>query len=90
MATLRDSGYRKEFFIYFLAVDAEETHDRIMRVMGADTGTVAPFVMPYRNLDGNCQIVSDETKRLARWCNKAWIRKSCTFENYKPKTKSGI
>ncbi|MBQ1528509.1 radical SAM protein [Candidatus Saccharibacteria bacterium] len=85
MATLRASGYRKEFFIYFLAIDAEETHDRIMRVIGADTGIVTPFVMPYRNLDGDDQIVSEDTKRLARWANRVWIRKSCSFENYNPK-----
>lgn len=85
MATLRASGYRKEFFIYFLAVDAEETHDRIMRVLEGGTGRVTPFVMPYRNLDGDGEIVSEDTKRLARWANRVWIRKSCSFENYNPK-----
>lgn len=83
MRLLRRSGYRKDFFIYFLAVDASETHDRIMRVLDGGTGRVTPFVMPYRNLDGDVEIVSDDTKRLARWANRVWIRKSCTFENYK-------
>jgi len=86
MRLLREAGYKREFFIYFLAEDAAETHDRILQVLDADK-KVTPFVMPYRNLDGDGEIVSGETKHLARWANKVWIRKSCTFEQYNTKHK---
>ena len=84
MKMMREAGYKREFMVYFLAVDAKETHDRILRVMDADK-KVTPYVMPYRDLDGDGQIVLEETKHLARWCNRAWIRKSCTFEHYTTK-----
>ena len=83
MRFMRNAGYRKDFFIYFLAEDAEETHDRILRIMDGDQ-KVTPYVMPYRNLDGDGEIVSEETKHLARWCNKAWIRKTIPFHKYNP------
>lgn len=28
-------------------------------------------------------VPSPRLKDLARWCNRAWIRKSCTFEDYR-------
>ena len=80
---MRKAGYTREFFIYFLAVDADETLDRINAVLDADA-KVTPYVMPYRALEGNGMIVNHETKRLARWANRAWIRKSCTFDKYNP------
>lgn len=83
MKLMRKAGYKGEFFIYFLAVDVQETLDRIMRVVSSDK-RVTPFVMPYRALDTDGRIVSEETKRLARWCNRAWIRKSCSFLDYQP------
>ena len=79
---MRNAGYTREFFIYFLAEDAIETHDRIMRVLDSDA-KVTPYVMPYRNLDGDGDVRSKETIHLARWANKVWIRKSCTFTQYK-------
>ena len=84
MRLLREAGYKREFFIYFLAEDAAETLDRIKQVMDADR-KVTPYVMPFRNLDGDGEIVDEETKHLARWANRVWIRKSCTFEQYRTK-----
>ena len=83
MKQMRKAGYKKEFMIYFLAEDAKETHDRILKVMSEDK-KVNPYVMPYRALDGNGEIVNEETKALARWANRAWIRKSTPFEKYNP------
>lgn len=79
---MREAGYAGWFFIYFLAIDVEETLDRISQVMSFDK-KVNPFVMPFRNLDGDGKIANNELKRLARWCNMASIRKRCKFEEYK-------
>ena len=84
MRRMRYHGYKKEFFIYFLAEDAQETHERILEVMdGCDK--VTPYVMPYRDFSKYGNIVNEETKHLARWANRVWIRKSCTFEQYRRK-----
>lgn len=82
MKLLRNAGYKGDFFIYFLAIDADETLDRIMRIVEADK-KVTPYVMPYRALDGDGNIVNEDTKHLARWANKMQIRKSSSFEQYK-------
>lgn len=82
MRLMREAGYRKEFFIYFLAEDAEETLERITRVCESDF-RVTPYVMPFRDFSNGGQILNHETQRLARWANRAWIRKSCKFSEYK-------
>lgn len=79
---LRDAGYKGEIFVYVLARDLQESHDRIMKILDMDK-KINPFCMPYRNLDGDGQIEDDNVKRLARWCNFVAIRKSCKFEDYK-------
>ena len=85
MRLMRAAGYQKEFMVYFLAKDAWETHERIIRVMDADAH-VTPFVMPYRDLNGTGdEIMDEDVKHLARWANRVWIRKTCTFEQYRTK-----
>ena len=80
---LRGFGYKKDFFVYVLAKNdgIESALYRIYGLMSADRRAV-PFVMPYRSLTDNSIMPSDELRRLARWCNRAWIRKSCRFEDY--------
>ncbi len=81
---LREKGYCSHIFIYVLAIDFENAYSRVKRLLAIDE-KITPFVMPYRTLtnekydEGN----SRQVKRLARWCNKVWIRKSCEFEHYK-------
>lgn len=85
MRLMRGVGYRREFMVYFLAKDAAETYARIRAVMVGD-GRVTPFVMPYRDLDGDgSDAVDEDVKHLARWANRVKIRKSCSFEQYKTK-----
>ena len=55
---------------------------RIHGLMAADKRAV-PFVMPYRSLTDNSIVPSPRLRALARWCNRAWIRKSCEFEGYR-------
>lgn len=80
---LRGFGYKKDFFVYVLAKNdgIESALYRIYGLMSADRHVV-PFVMPYRSLTDNSIMPSDDLRRLARWCNRAWIRKSCRFEDY--------
>lgn len=80
---LRSFGYDKEVFVYVLAKNGEigSALDRIYGLIGA-YDKVVPFVMPYRSLDGTSE-ASRDLKRLARWCNRPWIRKSCRFEQYR-------
>jgi len=81
---LREFGYRKDVFVYVLARNEaiDSALYRIYGLMEADRRAV-PFVMPFRSLDDNSVLPSPSLKRLARWCNRAWIRKSCRFEDYR-------
>lgn len=84
ISMLRIAGYTKDIFVYVLAKNEEidSALNRIYGLMDADAKAV-PFVMPYRSLTDNSIVPTHELRRLARWCNKAWIRKSCKFKEYK-------
>lgn len=81
---LRSFGCKKDVLVYVLAKNEgiDSALHRIYGLMAADK-RVAPFVMPYRSLTDNSIQPSEELRRLARWCNRAWIRKSCLFEDYR-------
>lgn len=83
MRLMRSFGYRKDFFVYVLAKDGEieSALRRIYGLMDADRRAI-PFVMPYRDLLNPNAEVPHELRRLARWCNRSWIRKKCLFEDY--------
>lgn len=81
MIELRKAGFNGAFFVYLLAKDVSETLDRLNHVFAMDE-KIDPFVMPFRDFE-NGQIQHPELKRLARWCNMASIRKSCSFEEYR-------
>lgn len=81
---LREVGYKGEIFCYILAKDVPSALERIATLTEFDR-KIHPFVMPYRNLDGDGQITDRNLSRLARWCNMASIRNSCKFEHYKGK-----
>jgi len=81
---LRNFGCKKDVLVYVLAKNdgLDSALHRIYGLMAADKRAV-PFVMPYRSLTDNSIMPSDDLRRLARWCNRAWIRKSCRFEDYR-------
>lgn len=84
ISLLRKYGYKKEVFVYLLAKNGEI--DSALRRIGELSkcdGKVVPFVMPYRSLTDDSALPSAELRRLARWCNKPWIRKTTSYENYK-------
>lgn len=81
---LRNAGFKKDIFVYVLAKNdgIDSALHRIYGLMAADKRAV-PFVMPYRSLTDDSIQPSRELRRLARWCNRAWIRKSCKLKEYK-------
>jgi hypothetical protein len=81
---LRSAVYKGEIFVYVLAQELEESLGRIRRICEIDS-RITPFCQPFRNLDGDGKVIDHNLARLARWCNKVWIRKSCKFEEYKRK-----
>lgn len=83
ISLLRKYGCKKDILVYVLAKNdgIDSALDRIRRLTEMDP-RVVPFVMPYRSLTDNTIIPSANLRRLARWCNRAWIRKSCDFSDY--------
>jgi hypothetical protein len=79
ISLLRKVGCKKEIFSYVLVKDLE---DALQRINFLSSIKVTPFAQPYRNFIGTEP--TREQKYLARWCNRAWIRKTCNFENYAP------
>ena len=81
---LRRFGCKKDILVYVLATNSgiESALRRIYGLMDADR-RVAPFVMPFRSLTDKSIQPNAELRALARWCNRAWLRKSCRFEDYK-------
>lgn len=84
--TLRKVGYSGDIFVYILAHELEDSLERILKICEIDK-KIHPFCQPYRNLDGDGEIQNFGLKNLARWCNMAAIRKSCTYKEYKNKLK---
>lgn len=77
---LRSAGIPKwRLWAYALVQDVTEAHERIVAL---DKMGVEPFAQPYRDFDGGEP--TQEQKRLANWCNKKWVFKSCEFKDYKP------
>lgn len=60
--------------------ERDETLERINQVMAMDR-KIAPFVMPFCAFNNNT--TNKELQRLARWCNMASIRNTCSFKKYK-------
>lgn len=79
---LRKFNYKGGIFIYVLAKEVHETLSRIEALLKIDK-KIIPFCQPYRDFDNGGDIHDPELKRLARWCNRVWIRKSCSFKDYK-------
>ena len=82
ISELRRGGYNGEIFCYILAKEIDTALERIIALTEFDK-RLHPFIMPYRNLDGDGKVIDKNISRLARWCNMASIRKSCKFEDYK-------
>lgn len=84
ISLLRQFGYKGDVFVYVLAKadGIDSALHRIYSLISADRRAV-PFVMPFRNFDAGACKLPHQLVRLARWCNRAWIRNVCKFEDYK-------
>ena len=80
---LRENGWTYEVFVYILAKNdgIDSALDRINRLASADR-YIVPFVMPFRDLHSEDDPPGERLRALARWCNRAMIRKSCSFDEY--------
>ena len=84
MKILRNAGYKKDIFIYVLAYEVDTALQRIETLCKADKRCI-PFVMPFKSVDGKQEDASKDVFKLARWCNRVFIRKKCKFQEYKYK-----
>lgn len=79
---VRGYGYKGEIMVYVLSKDLDSALSRIYKLMALPN--VTPYCMPYRNLDGDGEIVKGRgLKLLANWCNQQAVRKSTKFEDYR-------
>ncbi|MGL5013672.1 MAG: hypothetical protein ACRC6V_05190 [Bacteroidales bacterium] len=77
--------YRLTFYVLCKSGEAniKDAYDRVMLLRSLG---VNPFVMPYRDLKTTEKPQRDQ-QELARWVNHKAVFKSCTFEEYKTKTR---
>lgn len=79
---LRRAGFSREIFVYVLAEEAGNALSRIERLVALDP-KIIPFCQPFRDIGGTGEVMNPELKRLARWCNRVKLRKSCTFAEFR-------
>lgn len=83
ISRLREFGYQREVFCYILATnDGIDSALHRIDELTAHDAKVVPFVMPFRSLTDNTITPSRELRKLARWCNRSILRKSCTYKQY--------
>lgn len=74
--------FRKKML--YILVNYNSTLEQDLERIGiAETCDFNPFVMVYDKAHAP-QVIKD----LAVWCNRPWLRKSCTFKEYKPRKAS--
>lgn len=76
-------GYMKEYFLYTILMDFKESFDRVN--YWRDKHRFTPFAQPYRDFNSKKQIIPQWQSDLARWCNRRWLFKKTTFEDYEPR-----
>ena len=83
MRLLRKFGCKGDIMIFILAYNngIDSALYRIRELVASDSHAV-PFLMPFRSLDGDTDPPGIRLKALARWCNRKWLSKSCTFDAY--------
>ncbi len=75
---LRSKGYKKDIFVYVLGMELEDT---LYRLKELKKYNFTPFMQPYRDLYSFSKI-DPELKKMSRWCNRKWLFKSCSYEEY--------
>lgn len=67
---------------YFCYVLVKDINDALERVEFLRSLNVDPFAQPYRDYQNQTE-PTKEQKDFARWVNRKWIFKSCSWEEYK-------
>lgn len=76
---LRENGCTpRQYFCYVLVKDINDALESVefLRSLKVD-----PFAQPYRDFEANTE-PTKEQKDFARWVNRKWIFKSCTWQEY--------
>lgn len=73
------TNFRKKM-LYILTNYNSTIEEDLERIRIAEECDFNPFVMTYDKKHAP-QVIKD----LAVWCNRPWLRKSCTFEQYRPR-----
>lgn len=79
---VRSKGYKKDIFVCCMAKDFDSIYRRIKELLKIDN-KIEPFIQPFSDFTKDKTPVEAKVKDLVRWCNRVWIRKKCTFEEYK-------
>jgi hypothetical protein len=72
----------KPYRVFCYILVKEDIQDALYRIEYMRKLGVNPFAQPYRDFE-NVVMPTLQQKRLARWCNRKEIFKSCGFESYK-------
>jgi hypothetical protein len=79
---LHDAGIPNYKLMCYVLVNYNSClQDDVARIQWLADQGIDPFVMIY-----NKQKAPSELRRLAKWCNRPQLRKSCSFEDYWTKT----
>ena len=70
--------FNKDIFVYVLGMELEDT---LYRLKELKKYNFTPFMQPYRDLYSFSKI-DPELKKMSRWCNRKWLFKSCSYEEY--------
>lgn len=77
-------GYKKEYFLYCLLQDFDESFKRV-NYWKNKGHRYKPFCQPYRDFNNPAQIIPQWQKDLARWANMRATFMSCDFADYAPR-----
>lgn len=76
-------GYKGNYFLYTILMDFKESFNRVK--YWRDKKRFVPFAQPYRALDDKKHVIPAWQKDMARWCNRRWLYKTTTFQDYEPR-----
>lgn len=84
-SSLIDSfGYKKEYFLYCILMDFEESFKRVNHWRSKGF-RLLPHCQPFRDLNNPKQIIPQWQKDLARWADRKEIYKTTEFRDYEPR-----
>lgn len=77
-------GYKKEYFLYCILMDFEESFKRV-NYWRSKGFRLLPHCQPFRDVNNPRQIIPQWQKDLARWADRKEIYKTIEFKDYEPR-----